>query len=331
MMPKTVPNKGRGSKSGSTRYEMRREDFYRLCKIEKKLDRFFNITQFDNDLLEKFSIVRGSPFNIDDDDPADLDRRFFLRGPIEDMEHGLKVIDEAEFTDHCRWPRFEPIDEGRRREEDQEYADERRYARKDLHYGWRENDSGEASEIAFFCEQAAKVALNWQCHLHIHKFRRQPNAFKIWFSKRDGQPRWDFWESGEFYMWHSDADREFRHLSVPQVRTPGRGLCPQASAYIDHCIWPVLVIGFHGQFTARITQAYFEDGKVVIRPSRLIDMNTPVVSPEARLVIRWLNCVPVGDTRFSTPEEKPNRGLFSIRKIKRVVLALPWFSHARRK
>lgn len=92
--------------------------------------------------------------------------------------------------------------------------------------------------------------------------------------------------------------------------------------YVDHYIYPVssssdkplqcpttrsdtiqvLVVSFHGRFSARITQAYFQNGKVVIRPSRLIDLHTPVMSTEVGLVIRWLNSRAVGETRLPIPE-----------------------------
>lgn len=60
----------------------------------------------------------------------------------------------------------------------------------------------------------------------------------------------------------------------------------------------VLIVSFHARFSARIIQAYFQNGKVVIRPSRLINLHTRAVSTEVKLVIRWLNSRPVGDTRL---------------------------------
>lgn len=60
----------------------------------------------------------------------------------------------------------------------------------------------------------------------------------------------------------------------------------------------VLIVSFHARFSARIIQGYFQNGKVVIRPSRLINLHTRTVSPEVKLVIRWLNSRPVGDTRL---------------------------------
>ena len=60
----------------------------------------------------------------------------------------------------------------------------------------------------------------------------------------------------------------------------------------------VLVLGCHSRFSSRIVQAYFYNGKMIIRPSRLLNMHTRTVSPDVCLAIRWLNACPVGDTRW---------------------------------
>lgn len=105
----------------------------------------------------------------------------------------------------------------------------------------------------------------------------------------------------------------------------------KTSVYIDHCICPVssppykqyvdhagvltsiqvLVFSSHGRFSARITQAYFENGNVIVRPSRLVNIDTPDISSEVRLIIRWLNSRPVGDTRSPTPKSEQRSGLVS--------------------
>jgi hypothetical protein len=60
----------------------------------------------------------------------------------------------------------------------------------------------------------------------------------------------------------------------------------------------ILIVSFPARFSARIIQACFQNGKVVIRPSRLINLYTRTVSPEVKLVIWWLNSRPVGGTRL---------------------------------
>ncbi|KAJ4312116.1 hypothetical protein N0V84_010094 [Fusarium piperis] len=76
----------------------------------------------------------------------------------------------------------------------------------------------------------------------------------------------------------------------------------RAHVYIDHHIISVLVIGFHSRISARITQAYFQNGQLVLRPSRLINLHTPVMSTEVGLVTRWLNSRAIGETCLPVPE-----------------------------
>ena len=66
-------------------------------------------------------------------------------------------------------------------------------------------------------------------------------------------------------------------------------------------ILQVLVLSFHGRFSARILQVHYENKRIVVRPSRLLNMYTTSPSADVRLAIRWLLCKPVGDTRRSAP------------------------------
>lgn len=61
-------------------------------------------------------------------------------------------------------------------------------------------------------------------------------------------------------------------------------------------------MSFHGRFSARVVQAHYNNGRVVVRPSRLLNMHTATVSPDVRLAVRWLLCRPVGDTRWPAAE-----------------------------
>ncbi|RSM14705.1 hypothetical protein CDV31_005287 [Fusarium ambrosium] len=321
-----IPIEGRGRKVDRPR-TLRESQLHRLEEVEKSLDKFYMTTEFDDNMLGPFHIIRGSPFNIDDDDPIDLDRRFFLPGPVEDMERGIEVANETDFTDYIRWPQFEPIDDGFRREEDKNYADAPRHERLNLYYSRLDSDAKEGAHRGFFCQQAAEVTSSWRHHSYIGESTR-PAFYDIWFSHQTGQACADFWRSGEYYRWLPGSDEmDFLHPSVPHAvatlydssRPHAQGMLRselrvavyllkeqirQKDVYVDHCICPVLVIGFHGRFSARITQAYVENDIVIVRPSRLIDIDTPVISPEVRLIIRWLNSRPVGDTRSLTPESE---------------------------
>ncbi|WAO96741.1 Hypothetical protein NCS54_01442500 [Fusarium falciforme] len=282
-MSTTPPNKEyRGSKH--PRYALRKQEFHQLSDIQHKLDKLYKMAEFDNDALEKISIVRGSSFNIDDDDPIDLDPRFFLPGPIENMEYGI-------------------------RKEIQKLADPEAHPNQRHNYlrAMYEANMREAALLAVFCQEAAKVDSSWATHGYIHG-RKAPCSERIWFSTDDDQPYRDFWTSGEYYRWKRGAGTfdchnpnvphavatvydSSRPLHQGMLRSELRvavGLLREqirrTRVYVDHYIYPVLVVSFHGRFSARITQAYFQNGKVVVRPSRLIDLHTPVMSTEVGLV-----------------------------------------------
>lgn len=57
-----------------------------------------------------------------------------------------------------------------------------------------------------------------------------------------------------------------------------------------------------GDLYARITQAYFDPdmGKIVLRQSRLLDLNGSTPTEDAWLLMRWMLNTPVGDTLFKT-------------------------------
>ncbi|KAK7424273.1 hypothetical protein QQX98_000541 [Neonectria punicea] len=74
-MPATIPTKEHGG-SRSTRVKIRRHEFRQLHRIQGKLERRWKTIEFTDEELKKISIVRGSPFDIDEDDPIDLDPRF---------------------------------------------------------------------------------------------------------------------------------------------------------------------------------------------------------------------------------------------------------------
>ncbi|KAH7253023.1 hypothetical protein B0J15DRAFT_559999 [Fusarium solani] len=300
-MSTTPPNKEyRGSKH--PRYALRKQELHQLSDIQHKLGKLYKITEFDNYALEKISIVRGSSFDIDDDDPTDLDSRFFLPGPIENMEYRV-------------------------RKETQRLADPEVHPNQRYNYlrAIYEANMREAALLAVFCQEAAKVESSWATHGYIHG-RKAPCSERIWFSTDDDQPFRDFWTSGEYYRWKRGAGTldchnpnvphavatvydSSRPLHQGMLRSELRvavGLLREqirrTRVYVDHYIYPVLVVSFHGRFSARITQAYFQNGKVVVRPSRLIDLQTPVMSTEVGLVIRWLNSRAVGETCLSIPE-----------------------------
>ncbi|KAI8649316.1 hypothetical protein NCS56_01479500 [Fusarium sp. Ph1] len=136
----------------------------------------------------------------------------------------------------------------------------------------------EAALLAVFCQEAAKVESSWATHGYIHG-RKAPCSERIWFSTDDDQPFRDFWASGEYYRWKRGASTldchnpnvphavatvydSSRPLHQGMLRSELRvavGLLREqirrTRVYVDHYIYPVLVVSFHGRFSARITQA----------------------------------------------------------------------------
>lgn len=164
-MSTTTPNKEyRGSKH--PRYAIRKQEFHQLSEIQRKLDKIHRITEFDNDALAHISIIRGSAFNIDDDDPIDLDPRYFLPGPLENMEYGVDALHKAQGLCQRKWPQLEPIKNHQIRKETERLANPE--VHPNLRYNYFravfESSMREAQLLAVFCQEAAKVDSSWATH-----------------------------------------------------------------------------------------------------------------------------------------------------------------------
>ncbi|KAF4466904.1 hypothetical protein FALBO_6232 [Fusarium albosuccineum] len=305
--------------SENPRVTMRKQEFRQLNRIQRELEKRWKTVEFDDETLQQLSIVQGSLFDIDQDDPIDLDPRFFLPGPVETMEKGLEALLQADGLEYCRWPKVPPIQNHRLQNGDElQHKNASRSAEDD------------AITRGGFCELAAEKSVSgWRRHQYMPP-DKIPYCSKVWTSPQNGRPCCNNFTSGRFYMWPRSSDELDYHPNVPhamatvfdaarprqqgllrsellvaaallkaQIRWPDR--------YVDHYVYPVLVMSFHGRFSARVIQAYFHNGRIVIRSSRLVNLYTRVVSPEVRLLIRWLNSRAVGDTRLPVPEEQSFR------------------------
>lgn len=85
------------------RRTIRRDEFYQLCNIQRKLEKLDKTIMVDDADLAELSIIRGAQLDLEDDDPLDFDMRFFLPGTVEAMETALANVD-------WRWPQLEPIE-----------------------------------------------------------------------------------------------------------------------------------------------------------------------------------------------------------------------------
>lgn len=76
--------------STDPRIKSRLRDFEFLDKIHQRVKRHKTTQIFSPGRLANYPIAHGS-FDIDQDDPIDLEPRFFLPGLVEDMESALKT------------------------------------------------------------------------------------------------------------------------------------------------------------------------------------------------------------------------------------------------
>ena len=65
-----------------------------------------------------------------------------------------------------------------------------------------------------------------------------------------------------------------------------------------------MVISFAG-FKVRIFQAYFENGRMKIQKSNIINFEDGENVEGLKTLIRWKYCQPVGDTRWKKPIKDP--------------------------
>ena len=77
----------------------RLQDFYLLDQIQRRLKKMRNSPVISEEQLFDLSIAHSSVFDIDQDDPIDLEPRYFLPGPVETMERALSATP-------LDWPKF---------------------------------------------------------------------------------------------------------------------------------------------------------------------------------------------------------------------------------
>ena len=125
----------------------RKAEYRQISRIKRKLERRKNVPVFDEARLAEVFAVQGAPLDIDHDDPIDMDSRFFLPGPVDEMEHALKSTDTP-------WMKLGPLE----------------YHKLEM------NGRGESKVLAHdivneayyragFCERAARDRSGWQYYM----------------------------------------------------------------------------------------------------------------------------------------------------------------------
>lgn len=259
----------------------------------------------DQDLAD-ILVVRGATLDIDQDDPIDLEPRYFLPGPVDKMEAGL-IHDEREFchieAENCPWPKFGPINLNRLPDAD----------------AFAHGAVKDARMLAGFCRAAAKREGDWIRNIRVPDHLVTYDQ-KVWTDSH-GHCHALHFDCSDYYMWPKAPGSFEYHPDIPHaiatvhdsVRLRNDGILRsemivaiglmkthmrKLNNFPDHRVFPVMVMSFHSMFSARIIQAHVEKGKLVVRPSRIMNLFTATMPPDAKLAIRWLNARPIGDTRF---------------------------------
>ncbi|POR31983.1 Uncharacterized protein TPAR_07793 [Tolypocladium paradoxum] len=284
----------------------RRQDFKTLCAILERLEKRRSRPVFGTaEELDDLLVVCGAPFNIDDEDPIDVEPRYFRPGPVDKMNQGLQAEGEE-------MPQLDVIEAHKLGEQESARLD--RFAYDALGDAWRRGE---------YCESAAWTSTYWQRHRYV-KERNQPGGCEGPYDGRFA-PYYHYFTGASYRMWPRGEEPKnwIYHPDVPHaIGTVYDCMCPRdgsilrsellfavsllkasvrdANMFIDHQVCPILIGSFHGRFSARIMQAYLQNGRMVVRPSRLLNFHTRVASYDVKLMIRWLNCSPVGDTRWAS-------------------------------
>lgn len=129
-----------------TRRKQRKDEYKRLAKIQRKIERRKNVPVFDDAKLAEVLVVRGSPFDIDQDDPIDLEPRFFLPGPVDLMEQGLE-------SNTVEWCRLEPLHYHALKNDDIYFTQAKIYADEIM---------TNARQRGGFCQRAAREVYGWK-------------------------------------------------------------------------------------------------------------------------------------------------------------------------
>lgn len=103
----------------------------------------------------------------------------------------------------------------------------------------------------------------------------------------------------------ADILRSEAHAAIALLRFQLR-----SQRLADHYTLPVLLFTMMHDKNARITQMYFDAtaAKLVVRQSRILNLRpptplqmSPVPEPDAYLLLRWMACTPIGNTRLPLP------------------------------
>ncbi|KJZ76694.1 hypothetical protein HIM_04030 [Hirsutella minnesotensis 3608] len=278
----------------------RQHDFALLCEIQDKTKRPQETpSQLEGPALDQLRVVLGAPLDVDDESPIDLEPRYF-------------VVGDGSLADDLRakaMQQIEPIDVARLHK--RQWSGCQELARRSL---------ADARRIARCCESTAWRASRWSTHRYVSE-RGRPEAAQV--SRAAGSTSFHYFAAGSYRMWPRgpgwrdwlyDPDVPHAMGTVYDMAAPREAAVLRSELlfatsllkasvldsdmFLEHKTCPILVVSFHARFSARVLQVHLESGHMVVRASRLLDLHAGHGSQDFARVVRWLDCRPMGDTRW---------------------------------
>ncbi|CAG9996879.1 unnamed protein product [Clonostachys byssicola] len=300
-----------------------------LRRLEAQLEERYKTVRYTEAELTSLGYKLGAPLDVDDPKPLDLDSRFFVPATPAQVEEALHDYDQG--LDGS-WSCYPPIVVPRRAACRGQNANRTFESRLKTYYAQRAN---EADWISGYFRHAASVGEpdNWvwcpngwliqMLSRFLYKDEAQRHMERGWRSP-SGEPvvqecGWVPWYyAKDFYGTHEPTiphalgtvwdnmpakQQQIQKSELRLILGLIKGQLKFPLLWPRHRIFPALVISFQSRFTARIVQGHLENGQIVLRLSRLLDMHTPGLPPDGRIIIQWMRSQPMAETRAALPLE----------------------------
>ncbi|CAH0019857.1 unnamed protein product [Clonostachys rhizophaga] len=303
-------------KKNDPEYVWRCNQYALVCRLQSEVEERYKMVRYTEADLLALGYKLGAPLDVDDPKPLDLDSRFFVPPTRRQARQALRGYAKR------RWASREPMKIPHRATFHGPDAKDKFESNMLWFYGDR---STEAQRNLHYFIQAAMMAEPKAWHwTHNSQPCRKGNPVymqKAWFNS-SGEPvsheygwqKWMYSEDdysnpvstiphalGAIYDNIPAKEQQVQKSELYLLLMLIRGQLKQASIWPRHRIIPALAISFHSRFTARIVQAHLENGQVVLRLSRLLNLHTAKRPVDGKIIIKWLGCRPMGDTRMGPP------------------------------
>ncbi|CAI6090623.1 unnamed protein product [Clonostachys chloroleuca] len=303
-------------KKNDPEYVWRCNQYALVRRLQSEVEERYQMVRYTEADLLALGYKLGAPLDVDDPKPLDLDSRFFVPPTRRQARTALRRYAKT------HWVVGQPLKIPHRAAFRGPDADDK-FKRETLgYYSGRGND---ANENLHYFVQAAMMAepKAWHWTHNSQSCRKGNPAYmrKAWFS-RSGEPvshecgwkKWTYSEDaysnpvstiphalGAIYDNIPAKEQQVQKSELYLILVLIGGQLKQAGIWPRHRIIPALAISFHSRFTARIVQAHLENGQVVLRLSRLLNLHTAKRPVDGKIIIKWLGCRPMGDTRMGPP------------------------------